>query len=131
MKGFMRIILAFAITVAFLAAGSGFGADPANPKKVAVLPFQINAAQDLSYLREGILDMLASRLAWEGKVQVIEKHLVKEALAGRQGSLNEAAARQVGKALGADYVLFGVSPSSATASAWTPRWSISAATRRR
>jgi len=107
MKGFMRIILAFAITAAFLAAGSGFGADPTTPRKVAVLPFQINAAQDLSYLREGILDMLASRLAWEGKVQVIEKHLVKEALAGRQGSLNEAAARQVGKALGADYVLFG------------------------
>ena len=32
---------------------------------------------------------------------------MKDASAGRQGPLNEAAARQIGKALGADYVLFG------------------------
>ena len=107
MKRWVKKILGVTIIVAFLAVRSSFAADPATPQKVAVLPFQINAAQDLSYLREGILDMLASRLAWEGKVQVIEKHLVKEAMAGRQGPLNEAAARQLGKALGADYVLFG------------------------
>jgi len=107
MKRWVKKILGVTIIVAFLAVRSSFAADPATPQKVAVLPFQINAAQDLSYLREGILDMLASRLAWEGKVQVIEKQLVKEASAGRQGPLNEAAARQIGKALGADYVLFG------------------------
>ena len=107
MKRWVKRILGVIVMVALLAVRSSFAADPATPKKVALLPFQINAPQDLSYLREGILDMLASRLAWEGKVQVIEKHLVKEALAGRQGPPNEAAARQVGKALGADYVLFG------------------------
>jgi len=107
MKRWVKRILAVAIMVALLAVRSSFAADPATPTKVAVLPFQINAAQDLSYLREGILDMLASRLAWEGKVQVIEKQLVKEASAGRPGPLTEAAARQIGKALGADYVLFG------------------------
>jgi TolB-like protein len=107
MKRWVKRILGATILVALLAVRASFAAEPTTPKKVAVLPFQINAAQDLSYLREGILDMLASRLAWEGKVQVIEKNLVKEAMAGRQGPLNEAAARQVGKALGADYVLFG------------------------
>jgi TolB-like protein len=107
MKPWVKRILGVTIMVALLAVRPSFAADPTTPKKVAVLPFQINAAQDLSYLREGILDMLASRLAWEGKVQVIEKQLVKEAMAGRQAPLNEAAARQVGKALGADYVLFG------------------------
>ena len=76
-------------------------------KKVAILPFQMNAPQDLNYLREGIMDMLASRLAWEGKVEVIEKQVVKEALAGHQGPLNESAARQVGSKLGVDYALFG------------------------
>jgi TolB-like protein len=74
---------------------------------VAILPFEINAPEDLSYLREGIMDMLASRISWEGKVEVIEEQLVKEALSGRKGALNEAAAREVGTALGADYVLFG------------------------
>ena len=107
MKRWVKRILGVTIIIALLAVRSSFAADPTTLKKVAVLPFQINAAQDLGYLREGILDMLASRLAWEGKVQVIEKNLVKEAMAGRQGPLNEAAARQVGKALGADYVLFG------------------------
>ena len=91
------------IPILFLAAGSAAEA----PKKVAVLPFQINAAEDYSYLKSGILDMLASRLAWEGKVEVIEKQVVKEAMAGHQGSLNEAFAREVGTSLGADYVLFG------------------------
>ena len=107
MKRRVKRILGVTVMVGLLALRSSFAAEPTTPKKVAVLPFQINAAQDLTYLREGILDMLASRLAWEGKVQVIEKDLVKEAMAGRQGPLNEAAARQVGKALGADYVLFG------------------------
>ncbi len=107
MKKWVKRILGVTIIMALLAVRSSYAADPTTPKKIAVLPFQINAAQDLGYLREGILDMLASRLAWEGKVQVIEKNLVKEAMAGRQGPLNEAAARQVGKALGADYVLFG------------------------
>ena len=91
------------IAIVFFSAGSG--ADVV--KKVAVLPFQINAAEDYSYLRDGILDMLASRLAWEGKVEVIEKQAVKEAIAGHQGQLDEAFAREVGQRLGADYVLFG------------------------
>jgi TolB-like protein len=67
----------------------------------------MNAPENLDYLREGIMDMLASRLAWEDKVEVIDKQLVKEALSGYSGSLNESAARQVGSNLGADYVLFG------------------------
>jgi TolB-like protein len=107
MKQRVNRILAIAFMAALLAAGSSPAAEQAAAKKVAIMPFQINAAQDLAYLREGILDMLASRLAWEGKVEVIEKQLVKEAVAGRQAPVNEAAARQVGKALGADYVLFG------------------------
>jgi len=84
-----------------------FTPGPAAVKKVAVLPFQINAAEDLSYLREGIMDMLASRLSWEGKVEVIEKPLVKKAMAASPRPLDEAKARQVGGKLGADYVLFG------------------------
>jgi len=107
MRQWVNRILAITFMAAFLAAGLSPAAEQAAPKKVAILPFQINAAQDLAYLREGVLDMLASRLAWEGKVDVIEKQLVKEAMAGRPAPVNEAVSRQVGKALGADYVLFG------------------------
>ncbi len=104
MKYIRKTILLLA-TIPILFAAVGWSADA--PKKVAILPFQMNAPQDLHYLREGIMDMLASRLAWEGKVEVVEKQVVKEALAGHQGPLNESAARQVGSDLGVDYALFG------------------------
>jgi len=91
------------ISLLFAAAGSAAEV----VQKVAILPFQMNAPEDLNYLREGIMDMLASRLAWEGKVEVIEKQVVKDSLAGHQGPLNESAAREVGSKLGADHVLFG------------------------
>ena len=96
-------VLVLIIPLLFTAAGSG----AETPKKVAILPFEINAPEDLSYMREGIMDMLASRISWEGKVEAIEEQLVKNALAGRESTLNEAAAREVGTTLGADYVLFG------------------------
>ena len=96
-------VLVFIIPLLFTAAGSA----AETPKKVAILPFEINAPEDLSYLREGIMDMLSSRISWEGKVEAIEEQLVKEALSGRETTMNEAAAREVGTALGADYVLFG------------------------
>jgi TolB-like protein len=97
------LVLVLIIPLLFTAAGSA----AEIPKKVAILPFEINAPEDLSYLREGIMDMLASRISWEGKVEAIEEQLVKSALAGREGAMNEAAAREVGTTLGADYVLFG------------------------
>jgi TolB-like protein len=102
---YIRKFLVFVLIIPLLFTAAGSAAE--TPKKVAILPFEINAPEDLSYLREGIMDMLASRISWEGKVEAIEEQLVKEALSGREGLLNEAAAREVGTTLGADYVLFG------------------------
>ncbi|MCG6917680.1 MAG: FG-GAP-like repeat-containing protein [Deltaproteobacteria bacterium] len=102
---YIRKPLFLFLTISILLAPAGSAAEPV--KKVAIFPFQMNAPEDLNYLREGIMDMLASRLAWEGKVEVIEKQAVKNALAGHQGPINESAAREVGSKLGADYVLFG------------------------
>jgi len=102
---YIRKIFFLLLTIPILFAAAGSAAEAV--KKVAILPFQMNAPEDLNYLREGIMDMLASRLAWEGKVEVIEKQVVKDALAGHQGPLNESAAREVGSKLGVDYVLFG------------------------
>ena len=103
--GYIKKFLVLVLIIPLLFTAAGSAAETA--KKVAILPFEINAPADLSYLREGIMDMLASRISWEGKVEVIEEQLVKEALSGREGALNEAAAREVGTTLGADYVLFG------------------------
>lgn len=76
-------------------------------KKVAIIPFKVNGPQDMSYLQDGIFDMLASRLA-DKEVTVIEKQTVKNALEGAAlASINESLARDIGNRLKADYVIFG------------------------
>jgi TolB-like protein len=98
-------------TGAFLTFLLGWAMLPAlhadTKAKVAVLPFAMNAEKDLAYLQEGIMDMLGSRLYWEGKVEVIEKRRVREAVGGHQGPWTLEAASELGSRLGADYVLFG------------------------
>lgn len=78
-----------------------------EPIQVAIIPFNIHAPADLSYLRDGILDMLASRLAWGGKVMVLEKQAVKARYPKAIGSLDEISAQKLGQDLKVDYVLFG------------------------
>jgi len=75
--------------------------------KVAILPFKINAAEDLTYLQEGILDMLTSRIALEDKILVIEKDLCRKAYERYNGNIKEETAREIGSELGVDYILFG------------------------
>jgi TolB-like protein len=79
----------------------------AEPKRVLILPFAINADKDLAYLKNGVAEMLASRLAAIDGVQVIP--------AGDSGldpaKIPEApdaqSAADLGAAARADYVLFG------------------------
>ena len=48
--------------------------------KVAILPFVINSQENLDYLREGIYDILASRITVEGRIEVIDRSMVERAL---------------------------------------------------
>ena len=81
----------------------------ADPKRIALLPFKINSAQDLSFLKDGIFDMLTSRLSKEGQVEVISREQVEGAVQteAASGTINEAVARRIGTRLKADFVLFG------------------------
>jgi len=47
-------------------------ASAAEPKKVLILPFAVNADKDLAYLKKGVANMLASRLATIDQVVVID-----------------------------------------------------------
>jgi len=87
----------------FVTSGEAF----AKPVKVAIVPFRVNAEKDLSFLKDGIVDMLSSRLYWEDKVTVINRQAVEKAAEAVAGTLNESTARKLGSGLGADYVLFG------------------------
>jgi len=88
---------------------SSYAISPAAEKaaRVAVIPFTIHAEKDLSFLKQGIVDMLSSRLAWEGRVEVISREEVLKASPAGAGPLTEKDARAIGTAIDADYVLFG------------------------
>jgi TolB-like protein len=83
------------------------GSAAKDPKKVAILPFNMNSERDLTFLQEGIMDMLISRLAWKGEVELLEKGLVKKTVAQYDGPMDKAKAMEIGRALGADYVILG------------------------
>jgi TolB-like protein len=79
----------------------------AKPLQVAIVPFKVNAEKDLSFLKDGIVDMLSSRLYWEDKINIINRQTTEKAAAAVGGPLNEIKAKEMGTGLGADYVLFG------------------------
>ncbi|MEJ2101086.1 MAG: hypothetical protein P8X68_14080 [Desulfobacterales bacterium] len=100
---FLFGLLVFAI-LAF-----NFSSAAAEPKRVALLPFKINAEKDLSYLRDGIFDMLTTRLTKAGQVEVLGRKTVEEAIETVSGdaAVTEDAARKIGASLNADFVLYG------------------------
>ena len=100
-----RIFLMTMIFYVF-ALGTGLSA-VAKPLRVAIVPFKVNAEKDLTFLKDGIVDMLSSRLFWEEKVNIINRQTTEKASASFGEPLNENNARKLGTNLGADYVLFG------------------------
>ncbi|MBF0497788.1 MAG: VCBS repeat-containing protein [Deltaproteobacteria bacterium] len=79
----------------------------AAPARLAILPFQINADKDLGYLRQGISDMLYTRLSIPDKAVIISPEQIQQALPASKTALNEQTASDAGRALKADYVVFG------------------------
>ncbi|MHB8769778.1 MAG: FG-GAP-like repeat-containing protein [Syntrophales bacterium] len=77
-------------------------------KKVAVLPFSVHSAENIDYIRQGITDMLSSRISVSNKIEVVNRDAV-------QAALKETGAREftladvytLGKKLEADFVVWG------------------------
>lgn len=91
----------------FVMMFGGFPSEAAEVKRVAIVPFKINAEKDLSFLGDGIVDMLTSRLYKEDKVSVLTREEIATALKTVSPPMNESKAREIGTRLGVDYVLFG------------------------
>jgi hypothetical protein len=77
----------------------------APPIRAAILPFQINGPEEISYLKHGIADMLATRLTWEDKVAVLRAPDPEKERG--TGPISEKTAREAGASLQADLVIFG------------------------
>jgi len=104
MRRLSSVGLILIATIAF-----NFSSTAAAPKRIALLPFKINSEKDLSFLKDGIFDMLSTRLAKEGRVEVISRARADTAVQSVAGSerINDAVARDIGTLLNADFVLFG------------------------
>ena len=77
-----------------------------GPYKVMILPFKIHSEKDLSFLNNGIMEMLSSRLAEKEGVIVIKQKEIRPLIQGKDGP-DEDAAIALGAKLQADYVLTG------------------------
>lgn len=79
----------------------------AKTVRVCVFPFSIYSQENLGYLSEGIQEMIGSHFLRRG-VDVIPESQVIKALKGKSPTqIDERAAREIGKALNADYVFYG------------------------
>jgi outer membrane protein insertion porin family len=89
--------LGFALGLALLAGDAG----AEERRTVAVLPVVVHALEDHAYLRDGLADMLASRLGQQPGIGVLRVDDPAKA------TTDAAAARATAKALGAQWVLYG------------------------
>ncbi|ABK17433.1 hypothetical protein Sfum_1746 [Syntrophobacter fumaroxidans MPOB] len=107
-----KVLLGYLLILALVLSGpcapAAWSAESqAGPVKVAVLPFTMHAPSDLAYLQSGVRDMLTSRLAWQGKVQVLDRSVTDQAVRSPKSDLSPAEAMKIGNTLRADYVLYG------------------------
>lgn len=101
-----RFTLALFVLMASICGTNTFAADQPE-KQVAIIPLKVNAAQDMSYLKDGIYDMFTSRLSAAGEIRVLDRAETTSAIAEVDGPVNDIAARDIGTQLNADFVLYG------------------------
>lgn len=75
---------------------------------VTVLPFSVHSADNIEYVRQGIADMLSSRISASDQIEVVRKDSVLEALkkyASKDLTGDDVSA--IGRTLKSDYVVWG------------------------
>ncbi len=100
------LLLIFGLLLAGSLAAVG-AAGAGDVKTVAVLPFDVHSSENIDYIQSGVWDMMISRLSLVGKVDVVSKHDVMEALGKKKGDIAMSDAYALGKKMKVDYVVFG------------------------
>ncbi|HPD57403.1 MAG TPA: FG-GAP-like repeat-containing protein [Smithellaceae bacterium] len=103
MKKYMK--LAFCLGAILLLTGSLWAKDKYT---VTVLPFSTHSADNIDYLKDGITNMLSSRIAVPGKIDVTAGNLaLAEMRKVKAKDLTLADVHAIGKNLKSDYVVWG------------------------
>ncbi len=71
MRKYLQLL--FCLTIILLATGSPWAKDK---YMVTVLPFSLHSAENIDYLKQGIEDMLATRISVSNKIEVTGKNIV-------------------------------------------------------
>jgi len=104
----MRRKALFCIVFLLLTCVSAMSADVKTEiKKVAVLPFSVHSGENIDYVQKGVWDMLITRIGVSGKIDVLGRHAVLEALGGSKGDITQDQALSFGKKMNVDYVVWG------------------------
>lgn len=99
-----KFLLSFFFAVLFI-TGS-YKASFSEPVKLAITPFGVESETGLDFMSKGIIDLFSSRLAYPGKVIIIDKATVIDAL-GKTEKVTPDIARNLGQKTNADVVLYG------------------------
>ncbi|OQX18257.1 MAG: hypothetical protein BWK76_08065 [Desulfobulbaceae bacterium A2] len=105
---FMGMPVRFAVCVAALLLSCwGPAAARAAQGTVAVLPFQLNTPPEMNYLRDGLRDMLSSRITAETGGTVVARTTVDESLRALGGSVAAERLPELARRLGAQHLIYG------------------------
>ncbi len=103
MRKYLQLI--FCLTIILLATGSPWAKDK---YMVTVLPFSLHSAENIDYLKQGIEDMVSTRIFVANKIEVTGKNIVSEELKKiKSRELTSADVYNLGKKLKSDYVVWG------------------------
>jgi TolB-like protein len=103
----MRKILQyiFCLTIILLASGSLWAKDKYI---VTILPFSINSADNIDYVKQGVEEMLSSRISSSDKITITDKNVVLQELKkSKIKNMSSDDALKIGKKLKSDYVVWG------------------------
>ncbi|MRR17747.1 MAG: hypothetical protein EG826_14965 [Deltaproteobacteria bacterium] len=103
MKKTIRVVLCLAV-VLMMAQTTG----AKEKSTITILPFAVHSAENIEYVRQGIGDMLISRISASDKLEVTRKETVQDVLK-KFGSkeLNLIDVQNIGRQLKSDYVVWG------------------------
>ena len=95
----------FCLVILLLATGSIWAKDNYT---VTVLPFTLNSAENIDYVKQGIEEMLSSRISVPDKINVTDKNVVMEEIKkSKIKEITKADVYDLGKKLNSDYVVWG------------------------
>jgi TolB-like protein len=93
------------IQIAFLCYAAGV---IARDYTVALVPFRMNADEDIVYIENGVRDMIGTRISYNVPITVVERSLVYDELSNLSArELTREKLMELGSALQADYVIGG------------------------